>query len=622
MLAIQVISAINLSTGHDPAHSNSSPHSTYRHQYYASIHFDNHEIYRTAICSEIADPIWQDVVVKSLEDLRGREKDHNRPLFLEYLKIYVHMVLEKNNTEVIGETRVSLSNLGTPQWYKLLKSEGNAHSSAFSPSKDAGLILLALTLTEDSHGEGRIVGYRSLQEELMNKRIQSASLFLNFDLSPLSLIGADPLPGPIVGEVILDRHETVEVEVYTGTNSFGDKYRVICRGTFYLTELRILYLTTSIKSFPPGYNFFDIPSVEAGDCRDESELLALRRTSFSIPLTSIQECKTLMIDSNTSAIQVTTRDAITTEFVVKKNFSKRRKGVMQTNSYNNGILPMSSSGFFLPECEPLNEHQKKLSFRSYRCGLQTEEVSPSLWCARVIDEIIWRIREDKTWVKWAKCLRLTVEEVVKTFTVAEFSEPDADIYTDDDENHVRSESNNSRKESTKWWKSCLHIPSVIHDYTRLDVEGGNAISQWWICTNNINYEICDTYPQTLVFPCCISDTDIYKASLERSRQRLPTLVWIHPVTRVPLCRSSQPLVGLSKAPEHDKKLCLAIQQSSSTKYSLRIADARPFINAQANAIQGKGYENISFLGGPSVAQLYFLDIENVSVFFYFPSYSF
>ena len=44
---------------------------------------------------------------------------------------------------------------------------------------------------------------------------------------------------------------------------------------------------------------------------------------------------------------------------------------------------------------------------------------------------------------------------------------------------------------------------------------------------------------------------------------------------------------------------------------LRIADARPFINAQANAIQGKGYENVSFLGGPTVAQLFFLDIQNV-----------
>ena len=65
--------------------------------------------------------------------------------------------------------------------------------------------------------------------------------------------------------------------------------------------------------------------------------------------------------------------------------------------------------------------------------------------------------------------------------------------------------------------------------------------------------------------------------------------------------------------ELDKKLCLSIRECSGNDLPLRIADARPKLNANANAAMGKGFENVSFLGGPSMAQLQFLDIENIHV---------
>ncbi len=37
------------------------------------------------------------------------------------------------------------------------------------------------------------------------------------------------------------------------------------------------------------------------------------------------------------------------------------------------------------------------------------------------------------------------------------------------------------------------------------------------------------------------------------------------------------------------------------------------LNANVNALRGKGIENIAFLGGPSVANLVFMDIENIHV---------
>lgn len=44
---------------------------------------------------------------------------------------------------------------------------------------------------------------------------------------------------------------------------------------------------------------------------------------------------------------------------------------------------------------------------------------------------------------------------------------------------------------------------------------------------------------------------------------------------------------------------------------LRICDCRPFANAKANAIAGKGFETISRLGGEDSATLEFLDIANI-----------
>ena len=60
-------------------------------------------------------------------------------------------------------------------------------------------------------------------------------------------------------------------------------------------------------------------------------------------------------------------------------------------------------------------------------------------------------------------------------------------------------------------------------------------------------------------------------------------------------------------------LAVASASPSCVDKPLRIIDARPYINAQANALRGKGYENIGYLGGSSVASLAFMDIQNVSI---------
>jgi hypothetical protein len=407
------------------------------------------------------------------------------------------------------------------------------------------------------------------------------------------------------------------VVTFAGGNSFGDQYRVVCRGSLFLTDLRLMFVPLSIAPFP--LNFLDIPAVEAGDCRNEQELLALRRMFLLIPLGSIQECKYHPIDLNAACIRVVARDSSAAEFIIRRRATQRRRVV-------GGDAPDTASSM-----------QKRLNLPSYRSGIQTEDLLPSVWCSRVVEEITWRVREDSAWMRWARCLRQTMEPFAPT-AVPTASDDERDS---DDDSSVEGSEEEERGEHSDfdssgrsaffqsrvgsvgadglggvqehWLTESIRPPSVMMDFRRLAVEGdGRNTPQWWLSTANVNYDLCDTYPQTLVFPTSIGDEEIAKGASERSRGRLPSLVWIHPITRTPLCRCAQPLAGLNKAPEGDKRLVLAIQQACPSGLPIRIADARPYINAQANAIQGKGYENTSFLGGSSVAQLYFLDIQNVS----------
>ena len=601
MLAIQIISAMGLRTG---------DHHGNRLDFFAVVSYCGSELFTTSVCGDCADPVWQEAFVKPVDDLRGKEREYNRPVFLESLKVQVMWLNEKNVPEPIAEARIPLSNIGPPQWYRLINPD-----PSFAPSGDAGLLLCALTLTEDTLGEGRIVGFMPLTEALPPNKPQHAPLYLNFEWSPVSLIGAHPLPGPLAGEILLDRHEHVEVETFAGSNSFGDKYAVLCRGSLYLTDLRLMFVPLSISPSSP-HRFVDMAPVEAGHCRNEAELLALRRVFLQIPLGGIQDCKYHPMELNAACIRVTARDSSRAEFIVRRKATQRRR-VVGGGAEGGGVA---------------NDVQKKLNFRSYRNGIQTEDLLPSVWCSRVVEEVTWRVREDVTWMRWARCLRLTMQpyalsaatdgwdsddcgddESSEDSVLRESSELDDIGKFSSSSNRVRSTTTVLEESRRKHWLAeSLHVPSVVMDYHRLLVEGdGQSTPQWWLSTANVNYGLCDTYPQTLVLPTALSEEDISRGAQERSRQRLPSLVWIHPITRTPLCRSAQPLAGLNKAPEGDKKVVVSIQQACPSGLPLRIADARPYINAQANAIQGKGYENTHFLGGSTVAQLFFLDIQNV-----------
>lgn len=68
---------------------------------------------------------------------------------------------------------------------------------------------------------------------------------------------------------------------------------------------------------------------------------------------------------------------------------------------------------------------------------------------------------------------------------------------------------------------------------------------WRITTMNKDYSFSPTYPSLLVVPTKISDHTLRYASNHRTRARIPTLTYLHPVNNCSITRSSQPRVGIT-----------------------------------------------------------------------------
>ncbi|KAK3313501.1 protein-tyrosine phosphatase-like protein [Apodospora peruviana] len=87
---------------------------------------------------------------------------------------------------------------------------------------------------------------------------------------------------------------------------------------------------------------------------------------------------------------------------------------------------------------------------------------------------------------------------------------------------------------------------------------------WRITSLNKDYTFSPTYPAVLVVPSKISDSTLKYASKFRSRARIPTLSYLHPVNNCTITRSSQPFVGLRmKRCVQDERLVGACFSASS-----------------------------------------------------------
>ncbi|XP_006874836.1 PREDICTED: myotubularin-related protein 1 [Chrysochloris asiatica] len=134
---------------------------------------------------------------------------------------------------------------------------------------------------------------------------------------------------------------------------------------------------------------------------------------------------------------------------------------------------------------------------------------------------------------------------------------------------------------------------------------------WKISKINSNYELCDTYPATIVVPTSVKDDDLSKVAAFRAKGRVPVLSWIHPESQATITRCSQPLVGPNdKCCKEDEKYLQTIMDANAQSHKLIIFDARQNSVADTNKAKGGGYESESAYPN---AELVFLEIHNIHV---------
>lgn len=72
-------------------------------------------------------------------------------------------------------------------------------------------------------------------------------------------------------------------------------------------------------------------------------------------------------------------------------------------------------------------------------------------------------------------------------------------------------------------------------------------SLWRITHANDKFAICKTYPREFVIPVSVSDLSLASAARFRSGGRGVALCWVNPRSVASICRSSQPMVGITGA---------------------------------------------------------------------------
>jgi hypothetical protein len=138
---------------------------------------------------------------------------------------------------------------------------------------------------------------------------------------------------------------------------------------------------------------------------------------------------------------------------------------------------------------------------------------------------------------------------------------------------------------------------------------------------NEQYQLAPTYPSFCIVPKAISDEDLKAAAGFRAKGRFIAVTWKNPTSLQFIARSSQPHSGIfGRAELEDTKILNELaaitrlgRKHTAQPYSrdvvVQICDARPYVNALANAVGGKGgYEPHTKYDG---AQLFFANIQNI-----------
>lgn len=152
----------------------------------------------------------------------------------------------------------------------------------------------------------------------------------------------------------------------------------------------------------------------------------------------------------------------------------------------------------------------------------------------------------------------------------------------------------------------------------LAIENNNSLSayipKFRISNVNKSFDLCMSYPETLIVPKNITDDELRESASFRTKSRIPVLCYYNKENNTSLWRSSQTKSGLTyQRNEKDEKLLQAIYEANMSTNSkkndkLIIYDARPYLNALANRFKGAGFENTDYYKN---AEICFCEIDNI-----------
>ncbi|KAF3006663.1 hypothetical protein E8E13_008384 [Curvularia kusanoi] len=103
------------------------------------------------------------------------------------------------------------------------------------------------------------------------------------------------------------------------------------------------------------------------------------------------------------------------------------------------------------------------------------------------------------------------------------------------------------------------IYDARREFKRLGISPKDSEKGWRISEINAEYKYSKTYPALIAVPSKVSDSVLRYAGAYRSRQRIPALVYRHPLNNCSITRSSQPTPGITgnRNPQ-DERLVAAI----------------------------------------------------------------
>lgn len=126
-----------------------------------------------------------------------------------------------------------------------------------------------------------------------------------------------------------------------------------------------------------------------------------------------------------------------------------------------------------------------------------------------------------------------------------------------------------------YWEQPRHSGWVMYDAVGEYARMGIPNQQWVMSTLNENYELCESYPRHLCFPKMATVEMISGSAKFRSKGRLPALSYYYKINSSAICRSAQPLSGVSKRSTDDEQMIQSILQANPNSSFMYIIDTRP-----------------------------------------------